>query len=296
MNIIHLQVFQRFLAAMLCVSAASYAFAADEKLPERLNGVSIDEKLGTDIPLDIAFMDDHGNQTDFRELLKDGIPIILSLNYSDCPGLCVAQLNGLSKGINELGALGLGKDFKMVSLSINPREGRERAEATKKKYTDALASHHKPDGWVFLVGSEANIQKMTQAVGFNYTYDAKNNRYNHAAAAILISPKGRVTRYLYEVGFTPETLKMALVEAGEGKTGSSLDAFVLWCYHYDANENRYSANARTILSVTAGLFVAIGIAASLPFWMSWKRKGETNRRAADNQAKITINESISPVN
>ena len=114
MNIIHLQVFQRFLAAMLCVSAASYAFSADEKLPERLNGVSTDEKLGTDIPLDIAFMDDHGNQTDFRELLKDGIPIILSLNYSDCPGLCVAQLNGLSKGINELGALGLGKDFKMV--------------------------------------------------------------------------------------------------------------------------------------------------------------------------------------
>ncbi len=296
MKFIHLQAFQRFLVAMLCVTSISYALAGDDKLPERLDGVAIEEKLGVDIPLDVKFMDDHGRQTDFQELLKDGVPIILSLNYSDCPGLCVAQLNGLSKGINEIGALGLGKDFKMVSLSINPREGRERAEATKKKYTDALVSHHKPDGWVFLVGSEKNIQKMTQAVGFNYTYDSKNNRYNHAAAAILISPKGRVTRYLYEVGFTPETLKMALVEAGEGKIGSSLDAFVLWCYHYDANENRYSANARTILSVAAGLFVAIGIAASLPFWMSWKRKGETNRHAADYQTKITIKDSISPVN
>ncbi len=296
MIIIHLQAFQRFLMALFCVTVVSCAFATDDKLPERLDGVSIDEKLGVDIPLDVKFMDDHGRETDFQELLKGGIPIILSLNYSDCPGLCVAQLNGLAKGINEIGALGLGKDFKMVSLSINPREGRERAEATKKKYTDALANHHKPEGWVFLVGSEGNIQKMTQAVGFNYTYDPKNNRFNHAAAAILISPKGRVTRYLYEVGFTPETLKMALVEAGEGKIGSSLDAFVLWCYHYDANENRYSANARTILSVTAGLFVAIGIAASLPFWLSWKSKGGTNRHAADFQAKITINESISPVN
>lgn len=296
MNFIQLQAFQRFLAAMLCVTAVSYALAADEKLPERLDGVSIDEKLDIDIPVDVRFMDDHGRETDFQELLKDGVPIIFSLNYSDCPGLCVAQLNGLSKGINEIGALRLGKDFKMVSLSINPRESRERAAATKKKYTDALFSHHKPDGWVFLVGSEGNIQKMTQAVGFNYTYDSKHNRYNHAAAAILISPKGRVTRYLYEVGFTPETLKMALVEAGEGKIGSSLDAFVLWCYHYDANENRYSANARTILSIAAGLFVTIGIAASLPFWMSWKRRGETNRHAADDLAKSTIKESISPVN
>lgn len=296
MNITHLQAFQRFLAAVLSVTAVSFAIAADDKLPERLNGVSIEEKLDADIPRDISFTDDHGNETNFQELLKDGFPIILSLNYSDCPGLCVAQLNGLAKGINELGALGLGKDFKMVSLSINPREGRERAEATKKKYTDALASHHKPEGWVFLVGSEGNIQKVTQAVGFNYTYDSKNNRYNHAAAAILVSPKGRITRYLYEVGFTPETLKMALVEAGEGKIGSSLDKFVLWCYHYDANENRYSANARTILSVTAGFFVAIGIAASLPFWMSWKRRGETNHHVADYQPKITIKDSISPVN
>ena len=176
MNINNLQAFQRFLAAVLSVTVISYAIAADDKLPERLNGVSIEEKLDADIPLDISFMDDHGNEANFQELLKDGVPIILSLNYSDCPGLCVAQLNGLAKGINELGALGLGKDFKMVSLSINPREGRERAEATKKKYTDALASHHKPEGWVFLVGSEGNIRKVTQAVGFNYTYDSKNNR------------------------------------------------------------------------------------------------------------------------
>jgi protein SCO1/2 len=259
------------LAAFVCLLAVSYAFASDDAVPERLSGVSIDEMLDAEIPLDTIFMDERGGQTSFGDLLKDGLPLLLTLNYSDCPGLCVAQLNGLTKGINDIGSLDLGKDFKMVSLSINPRERQDRAAATKKKYSDDLADHHNAKGWSFLIGNEADIQKIAKAVGFNYTYDAKHNRYNHAAAAILISPKGRVTRYLYEVGFTGETLKMALVEAGQGKIGSSLDAFVLWCYHYDANENRYSASARTILSIAAGLFLTIGVTASLPFWLSRRR-------------------------
>ena len=284
---------RRILSALICFAGLSYASAADEGLPERLNGVSVDEKLGDEIPLDVSFMDDHGGRISFADLLKSGQPIILTLNYSDCPGLCVAQLNGLSKGINEVGSLALGKDFKMVSLSINPREGRDRAEATKKKYTESLADHHKGAGWSFLVGAERDIQRITKSVGFNYTFDPKHNRYNHAAAAIFISPKGRITRYIYEVGFNPETLKMALVEAGEGTIGSSLDAFVLWCYHYDANENRYSANAKTLLSITAGLFLTIGLIASLPFWISWRRRGETISHAAQSEVQTTIIESSS---
>ena len=285
--------FERILGAFICLSGLSFAFAADTKLPERLEGVSIEEKLGEEIPLDVDFMDERGGLTTFGELLKEGDPIILTLNYSDCPGLCVAQLNGLVKGINEVGSFALGKDFKMVSLSINPREGRDRATATKKKYAESLASHHKAAGWSFLVGAEPNIQRITNATGFNYTFDAKHDRYNHAAAAIFISPKGRITRYIYEVGFNPETLKMALIEAGEGKIGSSLDAFVLWCYHYDANENRYSANAKTILSITAGLFLTIGIIASLPFWISWRRSGATISHATNVPVPTTINESTS---
>lgn len=293
MNQICLKAFDRILMAIICLSGLSFAFAADDKLPERLDGVSIDEKLGEEIPLEVEFMDESGGLTTFGELLKDGNPIILTLNYSDCPGLCVAQLNGLLKGINEVGSFALVKDFRMVSLSINPREGRDRASATKKKYADNLASHHKPAGWSFLVGTEQSIQQITKATGFNYTFDSKHNRYNHAAAAIFISPKGRITRYLYEVGFNPETLKMALVEAGEGKIGSPLDAFVLWCYHYDSNENRYSANAKTILSITAGLFLTIGLIASLPFWISWRRNGATISHATDAPVPTTIDESTS---
>jgi len=293
MNPICHQTPHRIFAAVFCFIACSCAFGSDDKRPERLNGVFIDEKLDDEIPLDVRFMDDRGGMVSFGDLLKDGLPIVLTLNYSDCPGLCVAQLNGLSKGINEVGSLSLGKDFKMVSLSINPRESRERAASTKKKYSESLANHHKIEGWSFLVGAESDIIQITKSVGFNYTYDAKHNRYNHAAAAIFISPKGRITRYLYEVGFTPETLKMALVEAGEGKIGSFLDAFVLSCFHYDANENRYSANGKTLLSIVAGLFITVGLAFSLPFWLSWRRGGETISHATSVSKPTTINDSVS---
>lgn len=266
---------RKLLLGVLCLSVVSCAVADEEALPERLDGVGIEENLDAVIPMDVKFMDEQGAEVSFRELLKDGNPILLTLNYSNCPGLCVAQLNGLTKGINDVGNLHLGKDFKMVSLSIDPKESRQRAKSTKQKYAESLADHHKIDGWRFLIGTENNIQEIAQAVGFRYTYDAKHERYNHAAAAILISPKGHITRYLYEVGFTGETLKMALVEAGQGKIGSTLDAFVLWCYHYDANENRYSANAKTILSVTAGIFLTVGSIMSLPFWISWRRGRET---------------------
>ncbi len=284
------------LVGGFCLFGMPLALAEEDKIPERLDGVFIKEKLGDDIPLDVQFMNEKGGLTTLGNLLKDGNPLILTLNYSDCPGLCVAQLNGLAKGINEVGSLSLGKDFKMVSLSINPREGRERAAATKEKYSESLASNHDSKGWSFLVGSESDIQRITKAVGFNYTYDAKHNRYNHAAAAIFISPKGRITRYLYEVGFKPETLKMALVEGGEGKIGSYLDAFVLRCYHYDANENRYSANARTLLSITAGLFVTIGVISSLPFWISWRRKSATIGHATRDRHLPTMNETTSQSN
>jgi protein SCO1 len=286
----------RTVAAFICLLGCSYGFGTDDKLPERLDGVFIDEKLGDEIPLDVQFMDERGGTVSFGDLLKEGSPLVLTLNYSDCPGLCVAQLNGLSKGINEVGSLSLGKDFKMVSLSINPREGRDRAASTKKKYSEALANHHKSEGWSFLVGTEPNIQRITKSVGFNYTYDAKHNRYNHAAAAIFISPKGRVTRYLYEVGFTPETLKMALVESGEGKIGSFLDSFVLRCFHYDANENRYSANGKTLLSIAAGLFISIGLIFSLPFWISWRRSNETFVHAIQENIPTATTESVSQSN
>jgi len=286
-------------AVLFCCICGSVR--GDDKIPARLVGVGIDEHLDADLPLNVKFQTENGATVTFGDLLNDKRPILLTLNYSNCPGLCVAQLNGLTRGINEVSSLRLGKDFKMVSLSIDPTDSIKKAAATKARYAVDLERKHSIDGWHFLTGTEENILTIAKAVGFNYTYDAKHNQYNHSAAAILISPKGRITRYLYEIGFTGETLKMALVEAGEGKIGSSLDAFVLWCSHYDANENRYSASARLLLSICAGGFVTVGLIGLLPFWISnrkWNRDQQQSTISGnstlppDSKNRIGPNETI----
>lgn len=259
------------MAILGCCAGLSVADFKDE-IPRNLIGVGVDEQLDGEIPLDVEFVDDRGATVTFRKLLADKKPLLLTLNYSNCPGLCITQINGMIQGVNDVSGIQLGRDFKMVSLSIDPSESVLKAAATKAKYADDLESHHSSNGWFFLTGSEENIVKIANSVGFRYTYDAKNKQFNHSAAAIFISPQGRITRYLYEVGFIRgETLRMAFIEAGEGKIGSSFDRFVLWCSHYDANENRYSASARILLSVTAGGFVAVGLVGLVPFWLSKKR-------------------------
>lgn len=274
------------------VSAIGFADSSrNDQIPERRQGIGIEEKLDTTIPLDVKFTDEKGRLVDFARLLEQDKPILLTLNYSNCPGLCIAQLNGLVGGINKVKSLALGKDFYMVSLSIDPRDGVKKAADTKARYAVDLEQPHSPEGWSFLTGSEKDIVTIADAVGFRYTYDAKHDQYNHAAAAIFISPKGRITRYLYEVGFVGETLKMALVEAGEGRIGSTLDAFVLWCSHYDASENRYSASARTLLSVFAGIFLTMGLTAMVPFWLTG-RKEKALAKESPTQAETISHTSL----
>lgn len=250
-------------------------------LPKAMEGVRIDEKLGEFVPVDLEFRDYRGNQTSLKKVLASDKPVVLTLNYSNCPGLCVTQLNGLLQGINEVTSLKLGTDFLLVSLSIDPRESTEKAAGTQKRYSRDLFDQHDPDGWQFWTGSGEAIAQLTDAVGFRYTYDAKHDQYNHPAAAIFLAPNGKITRYLYELGFNGNTFKMAALEAGEGRIGTSMDMIALWCVHYNPTENRYSANARRLLSAAAGFFVVVGFVVSIPFWLP-RRFWNTSKSPADS--------------
>lgn len=237
-------------------------------VPEAAKAIRIDEKLGDFLPFDLVFIDENGQPTTFGSLCTGKRPLLLTLNYSGCPGLCVAQLNGLTTGVAEMSGLELGKDFDMVSISIDPRETTEKAAKMKARYATLLPKEHDPKGWHFLTGDAKSIEKIADVVGFRYTYDKKEDRFNHASVAIGISPLGKITRYLYTVGFTPETIRLSLVEASEGRIGTTADQILLWCFHYNPDENRYSADARRLLSFAAGAFVLIGLGASAPFWFS----------------------------
>lgn len=259
------------MGSSIACAESDYDYVANS-LPKAMEGVGIDEHLGNTIPIDLPFLNSSGLKTSLEEVLRDGKPVILTLNYSNCPGLCVAQLNGLLRGLNEVNSLQLGTDFHLVSISIDPRETTSKAAGTQKRYSQDLFDQHDPKAWQFWTGDATNIEKLTRSVGFRYVYDSKNDQYNHPSAAIFLSPNGKITRYLYELGFTGNTLKMATVEAGEGRVGSSMDMIALWCVHYNPLENRYSSSARRLLSIAAGVFVAVGLAASIPFWFARRQR------------------------
>jgi protein SCO1/2 len=259
-------------------------------LPKVMEGVGIEEKLGDIILVDLPFRDQRGMQTSLAQVLKSDKPVILTLNYSDCPGLCIAQLNGVLRGVNEVSSLRLGTDFLLVSVSIDPSESTAKAAATQARYSQDLFDQHDPKGWQFWTGSKDSIAKLTDSVGFRYTYDATHKQYNHPTAAIFLAPSGKITRYLYELGFNGNTFKMATVEAGEGRVGSSMDMIALWCVHYNPMENRYSASARQILSVVAGVFVTVGLVASIPFWLA--RRGRTRGEPGSNGEVSGSSETI----
>lgn len=267
-----------FLAIAAPARAADGYESISNTLPKVMEGVGIDEKLGETIPVDLPFRDHLGMQTSIAKLLESDKPLILTLNYSDCPGLCVTQLNGVLRGVNEVSSLHLGTDFYLVSISIDPTEPTSKAKATHARYAGDLSDQHDPKGWQFWTGSKESIGALTDAVGFRYTYDSASKQFNHSTAAIFIAPSGKITRYLYELGFTGNTFKMATVEAGEGRVGSSMDMIALWCVHYNPMENRYSASARQILSIVAGIFASVGLVASIPFWIAKRSRSVVGRQ------------------
>ncbi len=268
-------------AAVICWVGNSLHGQLLTDIPEAAKEIRVDEKLGDFLPLDLVFIDELGIPTPLRSLCNGKRPLLLTLNYSGCPGLCVAQLSGLTEGVADLSGLKLGTDFEMVSISIDPRESTAKAAQMKSRYASLLPKEHDPKGWHFLTGDAKSIEKIADAVGFRYTYDANGDRFNHASVAIGISPMGKITRYLYSVGFAPETIRLSLVEASEGRIGTTADQILLWCFHYDPDANKYSADARRLLSFAAGAFVLIGLGASAPFWFS-RRKALASIPAEEN--------------
>lgn len=263
------------LAALIGSGVAMSAWAHEagertEPQPKELEGVGITEKLGNYAPKDVAFTDSDGHAVKLGDYFTSGKPVILSMNYSDCPMLCSLQLNQFVSTLREMP--GLGSTFEIITISLDPNETPERAAATKARYVKDYARQGDPlkgetvttdrekeidaqSGWHFLVGSDANVHAIADAVGFGYTYNEARKEYLHVAALMLLSPQAKVTRYMYGLLHSPQTLRLSLVEASEGKTGSMLDKVVLYCFHYDAAAGKYGPVARNVMRVGGGITV-----------------------------------------
>jgi protein SCO1 len=236
--------------------------AAEHQPPGVLAEVRFDQRLDAQVPLDLVFRDETGTPVPLGAYFGQK-PVILTLNYYDCPMLCPLALEGLVRSLRPL-SFSIGDQFEVLTVSFDPRETPELAAAAKVKYTQDYARPGAASGWHFLTGTEESIQRLTEAVGFRAVYDADKQQYAHAAGIVVLTPQGRVARYLYGVELPTRDLRLVLVEAAAGEIGSPVDRLLLFCYRYDPATGQYSllvmktlrlAGLATLLSL--GGFMAV---------------------------------------
>jgi protein SCO1/2 len=207
--------------------------------PPILSKVTIDQKLSEQLPLDLPFTDETGREVRLGDYFGKR-PVILALVYYECPMLCTQVLNGL---VSALGVMNFepGREFDVIAVSFNPREGPGLASQKKAAYMDRYKRPETAGGWHFLTGTEASIKALTDAVGFRYEYDDKIKQYAHPAAIEIVTPKGVISKYFYGIEYSARDIRFGLIEASEERIGTLIDDFVMFCYHYDPATGKYGA-------------------------------------------------------
>jgi protein SCO1 len=226
--------------------------------PELLKDVGIDQKLNDSIPLDLVFRDEHGRAVRLSEFFGQK-PVVLALVYYDCPMLCTQVLNGLDRSLRDV-PMDIGKDFNVLTVSIDPSETPKLASAKHDLYTGIYGRPGAAEGWHFLTGEESQIRPLANAVGFRYAYDADSKQFAHASAVMVLTAEGKISRYFYGITYPGRDMRLGLVEASEGKIGSPVDQVLLFCYHYDPATGKYGLLISRVIKAGGLLTVlAIGI-------------------------------------
>lgn len=268
---------------LVTLGAMPGARAQNPVMPVELEGTEITEHLGAKLPLDLHFTDERSNDVTLRDYFRAGRPVILTLNYYECPMLCSMVLDGLIKGLSAL-AWSPGVEFDIVTVSINHREGPALASAKKKTHLEALGKPSAEKGWHFLTGSAENIKTLADTVGFGYRWDPTQMQYAHGAGIMLISPEGVVSRYLYGISYPEDTLRLALTETSQGKLGSVVDKFILYCFHYVPSSRRYEFYIWGAMRL-GGVLTMIAVGTMLAVFWRLERRGGAH--LADNVAPPT---------
>jgi len=207
--------------------------------PPGLKNVGIQQNLNQQIPRDLAFTDDLGRHVQLGDYFGRR-PLILDLVYYNCPMLCGEVLSGLTNSLRMM-KFDVGKEFDVITVSFDPHETPEMAAAKKGEFLKRYKRAGAEQGWHFLVGAQRSIDTLTNTVGFQYQYDDKTRQFAHATAIMILTPEGKIAQYYYGVEYPPKDLRLGLVEAGQGKIGNVVDQMLLYCYHYDPAQGKYSA-------------------------------------------------------
>ncbi len=266
-----------FLWITVALALPPCAHAQDQPAPE----VGISQRLDEQVPLDAVFRDETGRSVKLGDYCN-GKPVILTLVYYRCPRLCSLVLNYLTESMRKLDYR-IGAEFDVVTVSFDPRETPELARAKKEAYLDAYGHPGADRGWHFLTGEDASIKRLAEAVGFRYTFDPERNQFAHASAVMILTPDGKIARYLFGLDYPPRDLRFSLEDASQNKIGSPIAQPIrLLCFSYDPHTGRYSFLVMRLVQA-AGILTLVFL--GLGFWkLTRKRAAKQAAQALDLQS------------
>ena len=265
--------------ALLCCLLSSTA-GAHEARPALLRDVGLEQRLDAQIPLALAFRDEAGTVVQLGEYCG-ARPVILILDYYQCPRLCPLVLDSLLASLRML-PLTVGKQFGVLIVSIDARDTPAVAAAKKAHYLERYGRPDTADGWHFLTGEPEAIQRLATTVGFRYTYDAATDQFAHAAGIMIVTPQGKLARYFYGIAYAPRELRLGLVEAAANHIGSPIDQLLLFCYHYDPLTGKYGLAIMNVIRL-AGLVTVMGLGIFMGVMFRRDRRQRARPAAADTQ-------------
>ncbi len=249
---------KRTLCACLALALATGSAAAQPGLPAGLRQVRFEQRLDAQVPLAVAFKDEAGNTVRLADLCHDK-PVILVFSYFRCPMLCHQVLNGLVRALLDV-PFDVGKEFNVITISFDARETPEMAAIKKKTALERYGRPGAEAGWHFLTGQEEAIKQVADAAGFKFSYDAEHDQFAHAAGIVLLTPTGKISRYFYDIRYSPRDLRLGLVEASANRIGSASDQILLYCFHYDPIEGKYGPVVMSFVRIGGCLtLLAIGL-------------------------------------
>lgn len=228
------------------------------------------DRIGAAIDPNLTFTDERGYPFQLRQLFPGKQPVVLMLGYYSCPAMCGQVLEAAFKALSQVD-LQPGTDYRLLNVSIDPRETPETAKERKNRFLPKLLKTGGDDAWRVLVGDDANIKALTKTVGFNYYWSEHTNQFAHPPALIFLTPDGRVGRVIVNLAYDPNDVRLAIVETSNGTLGTFWDQVKLNCLTFDARTNSYSLTAMTVMRV-GGAVTVVALAAMIAIMLRRERR------------------------
>ncbi len=265
-------------SVMLCFAIATLSRSASAQvnvLPREMQNVGVIEHLNGQVPGDTTFLDENGRPVRLGQYFDGHRPVVLNLAYSRCAMLCNMVLNAAVRGLQET-TWSVGEEFDAVTISIDPRE---TPRAAFERRGRVLTQYNRPSaarGWHFLTGSESQIRRVADAVGFQYRYDRAQDQYAHPAVTMLLTPEGKVARYLYGIQYKPTDVRVGLLEASQGRSISTVERLILYCYHYDPQGQGYVLWAMRVMRLGGVVTLILLGSFLMVMWHRERRRGRAD--------------------